>query len=88
MEEPPFVLQKDPRLLRLAAEDIFATMMDDIILGVRTRHLKSGVYKVPYPPPRFVKIKDDKRETRIISHIDQKSAHNTHNCFIIAILQL
>jgi len=42
-------LKKDPRLLRLAAEDIFATMMDDIILGIcfdLHRSVKNGVYEV------------------------------------------
>jgi hypothetical protein len=29
-----FLLQKDPRLLQLAAEDVLDTMIDEIILGV------------------------------------------------------
>lgn len=29
------ILQKDPRLVRQAAEDIYATMVDDIILEVK-----------------------------------------------------
>ncbi len=31
-----FFLQKDPRLLQLAAEDVLDTMIDEIILGVIT----------------------------------------------------
>jgi hypothetical protein len=31
-----YLLQKDPRLLQLAAEDVLDTMIDEIILGVIT----------------------------------------------------
>jgi hypothetical protein len=35
------LLQKDPRLLQLAAEDVLDTMIDEIILGVLTFFLTS-----------------------------------------------
>ncbi len=62
------LLQKDPRLLQLAAEDVLDTMIDEIILGVITFFLTS----VADPDPKkylisrkvfvgVLKVNDEKR---------------------------